>query len=58
MKRIDRETLFANNRQKLIQHNQELDKVLLSLNGAITIYNKKDIKNYLKQLMDFASFTY
>ncbi|CAD8206590.1 unnamed protein product [Paramecium octaurelia] len=59
VKRIDRETLFQNNRKKMIQSNNnevEVDKTLHLLNGAITIYNKKDIKNYFKQINDFNHF--
>ncbi|CAD8120434.1 unnamed protein product [Paramecium sonneborni] len=55
VKRIDRETLFQNNRKKMLQQNineVELDKTLHLLNGAITIYSKKDIKNYLKQIYE------
>ncbi|CAD8101644.1 unnamed protein product [Paramecium primaurelia] len=59
VKRIDRETLFQNNRKKMIQSNNneiEVDKTLHLLNGAITIYNKKDIKNYFKQINEFNHF--
>ncbi|CAD8119297.1 unnamed protein product [Paramecium sonneborni] len=59
VKRIDRETLFQNNRKKMMQQNTndiEIDKTLHLLNGAITIYNKKDIKNYFKQINEFNNF--
>lgn len=35
----------------------EVDKTLHLLNGAITIYNKKDIKNYFKQINEFNHFS-